>query len=140
MNNNRNKLSLALVLDLIALVILWLMPDPSDAMLLKNIALLILALAAAILLYTISRRKETEKDVLILSVDSVSQMNPNQYLSKGGPVCAGSDSRYHVTFRFKNDLQLVLSLSAKQAASLTADMRGTLVHNDSVFLSFTPNQ
>lgn len=138
--NNRKRLSLALVLDIIALAIIWLMPDAENAALLKTVGTVVLVLAAAVLLYMISRKKETEKDVRIIKVDPVSQMNPNQYLSKGGPVCAGSDNRYQVTFLLQNDLRLTLSLSAKQAGALSAGMRGTLVYNDTVFLSFIPDK
>lgn len=138
--NNRSKLSRALVLDLIAMVILWLIPVPAAAVLLQRIALLLLLAAAIILLYIISRKRETKKHVRITGVEPASQMNPNQYLSKAGPVCPGSDNRYHVDFLLENGLKLTLSLSPKQAGSLSPGMRGTLVHNDAVFISFTPEQ
>lgn len=65
-------------------------------------------------------------------------MNPGQYLSKGGPVCAGSDTRYHVTFLLKDGTNLVLSLSSRQTGSLAKGMCGTLVHSGSVFVEFIP--
>ncbi|MCI8355481.1 MAG: hypothetical protein HFI47_10485 [Lachnospiraceae bacterium] len=60
---------------------------------------------------------ERETCVRITDIDSVSQMNPGQYLSK-------------------DDTGLTLSLSAKQAAPLAKGMCGILVHNGSVFVVF----
>lgn len=127
-----------LILDIIVLAAIWLTPDVPGAMMVKRIAMAVLAAVAIALIYCISRGRETEKHVRILSVEPGDQMNPAQYLSKGGPVCAGSDGKYRVTFLLENDLRLELSLSGKQAGTLAKGMCGTLVHNDKVFLSFVP--
>lgn len=129
-----------LVLDIIVLAAIWLTPDVPEAIMVKRIVMVILAVIAVVLIYRISRGKEIEKHTRILNVEPADQMNPAQYLSKGGPVCAGSDGRYHVTFLLENDLKLELSLSGKQAGTLAKGMCGTLVHNDNVFLSFTPEK
>lgn len=129
-----------LILDIIVLAAIWLTPDVPDAMMVKRIVMAVLVAAAIVLIYFISRGRETEKNARILSVEPADQMNPAQYLSKGGPVCAGSDGKYRVTFLLENDLRLELSLSGKQAGALAKGMCGTLVHNDKVFLSFTPEK
>lgn len=133
---NKKNLSLFLVLDIIAAAALFLMPEDAGGWTVRRIVMIILAISAVILLVLISRMREKERHVQIVDIDSVSQMNPGQYLSKGGPVCAGSDGRYHVTFLLKDDSGLTLSLSARQAAPLAKGMRGTLVHNGSVFVEF----
>lgn len=132
----KKKLSLFLVVDIIAAAVLFLMPESAGGWTLKKIVLVILAISAVILLALISGIRERAAGVRITDIDSVSQMNPGQYLSKGGPVCAGSDGRYHVTFLLKDDTRLTLSLSAKQAAPLAKGMCGTLVHNGTVFVAF----
>lgn len=127
-------------MDLIVLAAVWLTPDVPEVMTVKRIVMLALAAAAVILLYRISGRRETKPHVRILEIEPADQMNPAQYISKGGPVCAGSDGRYQVTFLLENDTKLALSLSAKQAGSLAKGMCGTLVHNDTVFHSFIPER
>lgn len=124
----------------LVLAAIWLMPDPENLQSLKTIVMIVLAVAAVVLLYLITKRRDIAEGVRILKVESASQMNPSQYLSKGGPVCAGSDGRYEVTFLLKNEQQRVLSLSAKQAGPLVKGMRGTLCYNDRVFVSFTPEK
>ncbi len=137
---DRKSLSTLLILDVIAMVVLFLMPDQAGDWKIKGIVIMVLAVAAFLLIFLISRKKEKELHVQVTEIDSVSQMNPGQYLSKGGPVCAGADTRYHVTFLLKDHTSLILSLSAKQAGSLAKGMNGTLIHNGSVFLSFEPEE
>ncbi len=135
----RKNLSGLLIADIAAMTVLYLLPDGWGDWQIKKILLILMAVAAAVLLFLLSGKKEKEGHAQITKIDCVSQMNPNQYLSKGGPVCAGSDGRYHVTFLLKDDTRLVLSLSGKQAGTLAVGMCGTLIHNGSVFLSFTPD-
>lgn len=135
---SRKNLSGLLIADVVAMAVLYLIPDNWGDWQVKTVIILLMAAIAISIIILISRKKEKETHVQVAEIDSVSQMNPGQYLSKGGPVCAGSDGRYHVTFLFKDDTRLILSLSGKQAGSLAAGMYGTLVYNGSVFLSFTP--
>lgn len=135
---SRKNLSRLLIADIFAMVILYLLPDQMGDWQVKKVIIILLAIAAITLISLISRKREKEMHVQVLDVDSVSQMNPGQYLSKGGPVCAGSDGRYHVTFLLKDHTQLILSLSGKQAGTLAKGMHGTLIHNGSVFVEFTP--
>lgn len=137
---SRKNLSTILIADILAMAVLYLIPDQAGDWQVKKVLIILLAIAAIALIVLISRKKEKETHVQILDVDSVSQMNPGQYLSKGGPVCAGSDGRYHVTFLLKDDTQLILSLSGKQAGTLAKGMCGTLVHNGSVFVDFVPEK
>ena len=136
----KKKLSVLLVGDIIAMAVLYRIPDQIGDWQVKRVIIIFLALAAIALIVLISRKKEKETHVQILDIDSVSQMNPGQYLSKGGPVCAGSDGRYHVTFLLKDETQLILSLSGKQAGKLAKGMYGTLVHNGAVFVDFEPEK
>ena len=131
----KNSLTTALALDVIAFAIVGLSIGEGPAVV-QKVLLVLLAIVAVVLIFLLSQRKEIVPDVEILAVESVSQMNPGQYLSKGGPVVAGSDGRYHVTFLFPNDSRLTLSLSGKQAGSLAKGMRGTLTYRDAVYLSF----
>lgn len=87
-------------------------------------------------LFRLTHTKKTEPHVIVADIQSADHMNPSQYLSKGGAPCAGSDGRYQVTFRFPDDTQAILSLSARQSAPLSKGMRGTLVYRGAVFLSF----
>ena len=130
----RKHLSGLLTADIFAMAVLYLIPDNWGDWQVKKILIILMAIGAVVL------KKEKETHVRVAEIDSVSQMNPGQYLSKGGPVCAGSDGRYHVTFSLKDDTRLILSLSGKQAGQLAAGMYGTLVHNGSVFVSFTPEE
>lgn len=140
----KNKLSVFLVLDILAMVILFLFPSTASTTgaagsgQFRNAVMILLAAAALVLIFLISRRREKDAHVQVVEVSSASQINPAQYLSKGGPVCAGSDGRYHVTFLMKDDTKLTLSLSAKQAGTLATGMQGTLIRNGSVFIGFTP--
>ena len=136
----RKHLSGLLTADIFAMAVLYLIPDNWGDWQVKKILIILMAIGAVVLTALISRKKEKETHVGVAEIDSVSQMNPGQYLSKGGPVCAGSDGRYHVTFSLKDDTRLILSLSGKQAGQLAAGMYGTLIHNGSVFVSFTPEK
>lgn len=129
-----------LILDIIVLAAVWLTPDVPETLMVKRIVMAVLAVAAIILIYCISKGRETKKHVRVWDIEPADQMNPAQYLSKGGPVCAGSDGKYRVTFFLEDDSKLELSLSGKQAGALAKGMCGTLVHNDKVFLSFTPEK
>lgn len=137
---SRKNLSRLLAADILAMAILYLIPDNIGDWQVKKVIIILLAVAALILIFLISRKKEKEMHVQVMDIDSVSQMNPGQYLSKGGPVCAGSDGRYHVTFLLRDDTQLILSLSGKQAGALAKGMCGTLIHNGSVFVEFIPEK
>ncbi|MDE5696692.1 MAG: DUF2500 domain-containing protein [Lachnospiraceae bacterium] len=122
------------------MAVLYLIPDSWGDWQVKKTALVLMAVVGIVLIVLISRKREKENHVQVIGIDSVSQMNPGQYLSKAGPVCAGSDGRYHVTFLLRDDTRLILSLSGKQAGVLAAGMYGTLVHNGSVFVSFIPEK
>lgn len=135
---NRKGISGLLVMDIAAMAVLYLMPDNWGDWQVKKLLIIFMAVAAVVLVVLLSGKKEKETHVQVTGIDPVSQMNPVQYLTKGGSVCAGSDGRYHVTFLLKDDTRLILSLSGKQAGTLETGMSGTLVHNGSVFLSFTP--
>lgn len=137
---SRKNLSGLLIADILVMAILYLIPDQMGDWQVKKVMIILLAAAAIALIFLISRKKEKEMHAQVIEVDSVSQMNPGQYLSKGGPVCAGSDGRYHVTFLLKDHTQLILSLSGKQAGSLAKGMYGTLIHNGPVFVGFTPDK
>lgn len=137
---DRRNLCRLLVADILAMAVLYLLPDSWGDWQVKKILLVLMAVVGIALIVLISRKREKENHVRVVGIDSVSQMNPGQYLSKAGPVCAGSDGRYHVTFLLKDDTQLILSLSGKQAGVLAAGMHGTLVHNGSVFVSFIPEK
>ncbi len=137
---DRKNLRRLLAADILTMVVLYLIPAHWGDWQVKKVLMLLMAIAGIVLIILISKKREKENDVQVMGVDSVSHMNPGQYLSKAGPVCAGSDGRYHVTFSLKDDTQMILSLSGKQAGTLAAGMRGTLVHNGSVFLSFIPEE
>lgn len=137
---NRKNLSGLLVADILAMAVIYLIPDEMGDWEVKKVLIILLAVAALILIFLISRNKEKEIHAQVMDIDSVSQMNPGQYLSKGGPVCAGSDGRYHVIFLLKDDTQLILSLSGKQAGTLAKGMCGTLIHSGSVFVAFIPEK
>lgn len=137
---SKKNLSRLLVADILMMAFLYLIPDDAGDWQVKKVVIILLAIAALALIFLISRKKEKEMHVQVTDIDSVSQMNPGQYLSKGGPVCAGSDGRYHVTFLLKDDTQLILSLSGKQAGSLAKGMFGALVHNGTVFVEFIPEK
>lgn len=134
---NRKNLSRFLAVDIFAMTVLYLMPDSWGDWQVKKFLMILMAVMAVILIVLITKKKEKENHVRITGIDSVNQINPGQYLSKAGPVCAGSDGRYHVTFLLKDDTQMVLSLSGKQAGTLATGMCGTLVHSGPVFLDFT---
>lgn len=135
---NRKNLTGFLAVDIIAMTVLYLMPDSWGGWQVKKVLIILMALMAVALIVLITKKKEKESHTRITGIDAVSQINPGQYISKAGPVCAGTDGRYHVTFSLQDDTQLILSLSGKQAGTLAAGMCGTLVHNGPVFLSFTP--
>ncbi len=99
----RKHLSGLLTADIFAMAVLYLIPDNWGDWQVKKILIILMAIGAVVLTALISRKKEKETHVRVAEIDSVSQMNPGQYLSKGGPVCAGSDGRYHVTFSLKDD-------------------------------------
>lgn len=138
--NPKNRLPVLFIADVIVLAAIWLSPDPPSVMTLKRALMIILAVLAIILLIMITRRREIQHHVRITEITPVSMINPNQYLSKGGPVCAGSDDKYRVSFLLEDESQRLLSLSAKQAASLARGMRGTLIYHDDVFISFSPEK
>ncbi len=137
---DRRNLCRLLVADILTMAVLYLIPDSWGDWQVKKTALVLMAVVGIVLIVLISRKREKENHVQVIGIDSVSQMNPGQYLSKAGPVCAGSDGRYHVTFLLRDDTRLILSLSGKQAGVLAAGMYGTLVHNGSVFVSFIPEK
>lgn len=137
---NRKNLSRLLILDILAIAVLYLIPDHAGSWTIKGILIVCLAVTALFLIRLLSGQTEKEPHALVSEIDSVSQINPGQYLSKGGPVCAGSDTRYHVTFMLKDNTSLILSLSAKQAGSLSRGMCGTLIHSGSVFAGFVPDK
>ena len=135
---NRKNLSSFLAVDILAMTVLYLIPDSWGDWQVKKVLIILMALMAVVLIMLITKKKEKENHARITGINSVSQINPGQYISKAGPVCAGTDGRYHVTFLLKDDTQLILSLSGKQAGTLAAGMCGTLVHNGPVFLGFNP--
>lgn len=137
---NGKNLSGFLAADILAMAVLYLIPDSWGDWQVKKVLLILMALVAVALIVLITRKKEKETHTQIMGIESVSQMNPGQYLSKAGPVCAGSEGRYHVTFSLKDDTQLILSLSGRQAGTLATGMCGTLVHNGPVFLGFIPEK
>lgn len=135
----KDKTAVLAAADVIAIAVIWLLPDPEN-MLLKRLLIAVLVILAIVLFGLLSKKREVEKGVRIEKIEPVSKINPAQYLSKGGPVCAGADGRYQVTFLLKSGSNVVLSLSAKQAGMLTVSMRGTLIYRDAVFLSFEPEK
>lgn len=138
--HRKNNLPIIFIIVIIALAILWLSPDSAAFLTIKRILMIILAVIAVLLILLISKKREIQHNVRIVDIETASQMNPNQYLSKGGPVCAGSDGRYHVSFLLENGVTLILSLSSRQAEALAKGMRGTLVYHDAVFISFAPEK
>ena len=63
-------------------------------------------------------------------------MNPNQYISKAGPVCAGSDTKYEANFLLDDMTTMTFSLSAKQAKKLIKNSSGILTYYGNVFVDF----
>ena len=107
---NRKNLSSFLAVDILAMTVLYLIPDSWGDWQVKKVLIILMALMAVVLIMLITKKKEKENHVRITGINSVSQINPGQYISKAGPVCAGTDGRYHVTFLLKDDTQLILSL------------------------------
>lgn len=70
---------------------------------------------------------------LIKDITPISQINPAQYISKAGPVCAGSDTRYEILFILNDDTTISLSVSGKQASKLAKGMSGILTYCDNNF-------
>ena len=133
------RLSMLLAVDAAALAIVWLLPSVPEGVPVRRTVLVILAAAALLLIFMIGRSRTIQPHVMVVGMEPVSRINPAQYLTRNGVVCPGGDCRYHVTFRFEDESEVELSLSARQAGALAAGMRGTLVFRDAVFLSFRPD-
>lgn len=96
----------------------------------------IFAVVAFVLFFKITHQERKQVHAKIKDIMPISQINPNQYISKAGPVCAGADTRYEVVFGLDDDTNIVLSLSSKQADKLIKGMPGVLIYYDSVFVDF----
>lgn len=96
----------------------------------------IFAVVAFVLFFKITHQERKQVHAKIKDIMPISQINPNQYISKAGPVCAGADTRHEVVFGLDDDTNIVLSLSSKQAGKLTKGMTGILTYYDSVFVNF----
>ena len=93
-------------------------------------------MVAFVLFFKIIHQERKQIHAKIKDIMPISQINPNQYISKAGPVCAGADARYEVIFGLDDDTNIVLSLSSKQADKLIKGMPGVLIYYDSVFVDF----
>lgn len=80
--------------------------------------------------------KKSRVEAQVFEIEDFSMMNPQQYISKGGYVCAGADNRSHVDFLLNDDTHVILSLSNKQTQNLQKGMKGTLVYHRNIFDKF----
>ena len=83
---DRKNLCRLLAADILTMVVLYLIPDHWGDWQVKKVLMLLMAIAGIVLIILISKKREKENDVQVMGVDSVSHMNPGQYLSKAGPV------------------------------------------------------
>lgn len=80
--------------------------------------------------------KKTKVKATIYAIEDSSMMNPQQYLTRNGYVCAGSDTRSHVDFLLEDDTHVILSLSNKEAQNLQKGMKGLLEYHRNIFDNF----
>lgn len=122
-------------LNLIGLVLFSLLSSSLNSII-RIIIIGVLAIIAFILFFQITHQERKRVYAKIKDITPISQINPAQYISKAGPVCAGSDTRYEATFILNDDTIISLSVSGKQASKLAKGMSGILVYYDNVFVDF----
>lgn len=98
----------------------------------------ILLTASVILFFSITNKERKQVHAKVLEINETSRINPNQYLSKAGPVCAGSDTKYEIVFLLDDDTNISLSVSSKIALKIIKGTIGNLTYYDNVFVDFVP--